>query len=115
VPESSAEGWCKNAVEFVLSVASDPRYAGKTIVHMGDSAGGWMSLRIKQLLCGLALGEEAVYGLELDEGALSQVKQLAGRGAAVLFSPVVNVELNQALRDKEPFVSAPRRYTGCRG
>jgi hypothetical protein len=106
VPLSTADDWCRNALEFVLGLASDPRYAGKKIVHMGDSAGGWMSLRFRMLLCGILLGEEEVSGMKIGEDTKRRVKELLdGMGTTIMVSPVVNLEMSDALEKKDALVS----------
>jgi acetyl esterase/lipase len=101
-PLGTADAWCRAALELTLEIASDPRYKDKRIVHMGDSAGGWMALRFRMLLCGLILGEETISGMELDQERLKALQRRMG--PAVLISPVVNFEETDALREKEALV-----------
>lgn len=107
VPLSTADDWCRNALQFVLGLASDPRYAGKKIVHMGDSAGGWMSLRFRMLLCGILLREEELSGMKIGEDTRRRVKELLdGMGSTIMISPVVNLEMSDALEEKDALVSS---------
>jgi hypothetical protein len=86
----------------MLSLASDSRYKGKKVVHMGDSAGGWMALRMRLLLLGLVLGEEKLEGLDDAEGFKGLADNL---GATILISPCVNFEVTKELEEAEKLVS----------
>lgn len=104
-PEGTSEDWCYNAIHFLLSIAQDPRYQGKKVVHMGDSAGGWMSLRVRLLLYRLILGEEKVPGV--DDTNMEAVSALARNlGPSILISPAVNYEMSEALKEAEKQVSS---------
>lgn len=86
----------------MLQVAEDPRYKGRAVVHMGDSAGGWMSLRFRQLLCGIVLGEEEDFkGMEEKAQML-----LDGLGPSILISPCVNFEITPAVLEQDKKVSS---------
>lgn len=101
-PEGTAEEWCLNAVRLMLSLSTDPRYKGKKVVHMGDSAGGWMALRMRLLILGLVLGEEKLQGLEDEEGFKGLADKL---GPSILISPCVNFEVTKELEEAEKLVS----------
>lgn len=92
-------------MEFTLSIAADSRYKDLDIVHMGDSAGGWMALRMRQLMCGLILGEEKISGLDLDEHEFETIRGLVGKGSTIMISPVVNLEITEPLRQLDSVVS----------
>ncbi|KAG7531348.1 hypothetical protein FFLO_04409 [Filobasidium floriforme] len=46
------------SLDLLLSLQSDPRYKGKEIILMGDSAGGWFVAQLLVCLTKLALGEK---------------------------------------------------------
>jgi hypothetical protein len=46
------------SLHLLLLLQSDPRYKGKEIILMGDSAGGWFVAQLLVCLTKLALGEK---------------------------------------------------------
>lgn len=84
-PIATSDEFDKTALAFTLQISQDDRYKDKELIHMGDSAGGYCVLKLLELLCHKALeGDEAV-------------KRALGRmGRAVMYSPLVTLELDEA-------------------
>jgi hypothetical protein len=111
-PLATADTFCLAAFEFLKEVHTDPRYAGKKIVHAGDSAGGWMVLRLLEMMCGISLGEErGEMGDEEREIARSMTRRM---GMGIMISPLVNFELTDELRRKESQVGLVRSISSER-
>lgn len=66
-----------------------------------------MSLRFRMLLCGILLREEELSGMKIGEDTRRRVKELLdGMGSTIMISPVVNLEMSDALEEKDALVSS---------
>jgi hypothetical protein len=93
------------SLHLLLSLQSDPRYKGKEIILMGDSAGGWFVAQLLVCLTKLALGEKI--GLvgegEIGSGSdaelatsesKSKFKEIRSRmKKAILISPALEMDM----------------------
>lgn len=89
-PLSTAREWEQTALDFVLALSKDKQYAGHQIVLMGDSAGGWMSMRLLQAMCEIGLDDK-----NGRQGAINTA--LKSMGTAIMISPLINPEVNDEL------------------
>lgn len=97
-PFSTAAAWDRVASDLIVQIAQDPRYRSMEIVFMGDSAGGWMVLRLLNLLCEL--------GLEGDEKKVAHVVRTLERiTTAILISPVLSFQIDEATEQAAKGVS----------
>jgi acetyl esterase/lipase len=97
------------AIDLVVHVSQDKRYAGKRIVLMGDSAGGWIVLRLALALTELALGKgipelKEVKGLKRDSIKAAREKLYA----LVMISPLVDCEMFDEDTEKACTTVSPR-------
>jgi hypothetical protein len=93
------------SLHLLLLLQSDPRYKGKEIILMGDSAGGWFVAQLLVCLTKLALGEKI--GLvgegEIGSGSdaelatsesKSKFKEIRSRmKKAILISPALEMDM----------------------
>jgi hypothetical protein len=89
-PLSTAREWEQTALDFVLALSKDKQYAGYQIVLMGDSAGGWMSMRLLQAMCEIGLDDKSGR-----QDAINTA--LKSMGTAIMISPLINPEVNDEL------------------
>lgn len=105
-PLTTAREWQETAVDLVISLSKDERYTGFDIVSMGDSAGGWMTLRLYQVMCEIALGKDG-------ERKDAVNKALTRIHAGIMISPVINSEINddliEASKSVSPFITGSQR------
>lgn len=102
-PLSNAGHWCRAAVEFLVDLADDTRYKGREIILMGDSAGGWMVLRLLEAMCGFLLGEEDLGLREEIRPAVERVMRHSGAG--IMISPLLDAEISDKLLEVDRRVS----------
>jgi hypothetical protein len=93
------------SLHLLLSLQSDPRYKGKEIILMGDSAGGWFVAQLLVCLTKLALGEKiGLIGEEelmktVESGGDEEVWKLKwkairrGMKKVILISPVLELDM----------------------
>lgn len=93
-PLNTADAFTESAMELLLDVSQDTRYPNAEIVLAGDSAGGWITLRLIEALC-----EAALKGVENAESALSRTT------SALMLSPLVNLEITDEIREADRDVS----------
>ena len=97
-PLSTAREWEQAALDLVIKLSKDERYEDYQFVHMGDSAGGWMTFRIYQAMCEIALGEDGEKKKAIDE--------VLGRSSTgIMISPLINPEINDELIEASQSVS----------
>lgn len=89
-PLSTAREWEQTAVDLVISLSNDERYAGYDIVSMGDSAGGWQTMRLYQLMCEIGLGTD-------NQRKDAVNKALKRMDTGIMISPLINPEVNDEL------------------
>jgi hypothetical protein len=89
-PLSTAREWEQTALDLVVDLSKDERYTGHQFVHMGDSAGGWMTFRIYQSMCEVSLGEDSERKQAID-------KALERMDTGIMISPLINPEINDEL------------------
>lgn len=97
-PLSTAREWEQAALDLVINLSKDERYEGHQFVHMGDSAGGWMTFRIYQAMCEIALGEDGEKKKAID-------KVLERSSTGIMISPLINPEINDELIEASQSVS----------
>lgn len=97
-PLSTAREWNIVALDFILKLAKDERYTDYEFVMMGDSAGGWMSMRLLQALCEISCGDKSDRQEEVD-------KVLMRMGTAIMISPFINSEPTDELIEASKSVS----------
>lgn len=97
-PLSTALTFAETVVEYVLSVAADPRFAGREIVLVGSSAGGWCALRSLLALC-----EAHGAGQLRVQDALARIHQI------ILVAPVVSPVMDERAKEVSTRVSKGRR------
>jgi hypothetical protein len=94
------------SLHLLLLLQSDPRYKGKEIILMGDSAGGWFVAQLLVALTKLALGEKiglvgedelvgSGSGAELATSeSKSKFKEIRSRmKKAILISPALEMDM----------------------
>ena len=99
-PLSTAREWNEVALEFILKLSKDARYTDYEIVMMGDSAGGWMSMRLLQALCEISCGDKSDRQGDVDEALMRM-------GTAIMISPFINSEVTDELIEASKSVSLP--------
>jgi hypothetical protein len=104
-PLSTAREWNEVALEFILKLSKDARYTDYEIVMMGDSAGGWMSMRLLQAMCEISCGGKSDRQGDVDEALMRM-------GTAIMISPFINSEVTDELIEASKSVSLP---LSCRG
>jgi hypothetical protein len=62
-PYATAGQIIRGAVEVLLNISEDKRYRDHDIVLMGCSAGGWIIMRLAQVLTRLAMGQTEIEGV----------------------------------------------------
>jgi hypothetical protein len=97
-PLSTAREWNTVALDFILKLSKDDRYTDYDIVMMGDSAGGWMSMRLLQAMCEISCGEKSDRQNEVDQ-------TLMRMGTAIMISPFINSEPTDELIEASKSVS----------
>ena len=97
-PLSTARDWNIVALDFILKLAKDARYTDYEIVMMGDSAGGWMSMRLLQAMCEISCGDKSDRQGDVDD-------TLMRMGTAIMISPFINSEPTDELIEASKSVS----------
>ena len=97
-PISTAREWNQVALEFIVQLSKDARYTGYQIILMGDSAGGWMTVRLLQAMCEISCGAQTDRQEEVDQA-------LTRMGTGILISPFINSEVTDELIEASKNVS----------
>lgn len=97
-PLSTAREWEQSALDLIVDLSTDERYTGYQFIHMGDSAGGWMTMRLYQAMCDISLGEESERRDAID-------KALERMDTGIMISPLINPEINDELIEASKNVS----------
>lgn len=92
-PLTTAPTCILHAIEFLLELSSDPRYSGKEIILVGDSAGGWISSRLLCAMTELALDEPILGGGRMYQ-RLDKIRSTrAMMKRAILISPALELDM----------------------
>ena len=99
-PLSTSREWDVVALDLITKLSKDARYADYQIVMMGDSAGGWMTMRLLQSMCEISCGEKQDRQEEVDQALMRM-------GTGIMISPFINSEVTDELIEASKSVSRP--------
>ena len=111
-PMSTSSHATLAALQLLIDLDSDPRYAGKEIILMGDSAGGWFVGQLLATLTKLALGEKIGLVGEDEIERVEVVERIRGRmKKAILISPALEMDMGSTEHPEDEEIQADV----CRG